>query len=90
MIACTITVGGITYAGLFSSTTAAVIDAMTRYPAARRPQHQREGPAMNASQIDKRAAQGDTNAAWLVGWWQGKVVGFVLGLGTAVLLGWVQ
>ena len=35
MIACTITVGGITYAGRFSSTTAAVIDAMTRYPAAR-------------------------------------------------------
>ena len=34
MIACTITVGGITYAGLFHSTTAAVIDAMTRYPAA--------------------------------------------------------
>ena len=45
---------------------------------------------MNASQIDKRAAQGDTNAAWLVGWWQGKVVGFVLGLGAAVLLGLVQ
>ena len=45
---------------------------------------------MNASQIDKRAAQGDTNAVWLVGWWQGKVVGFVLGLGAAVLLGWVQ
>lgn len=35
MITCTINVGGITYAGLFHSTTAAVIDAMTRYPAAR-------------------------------------------------------
>ena len=45
---------------------------------------------MNARQIDKRAAQGDTNAAWLVGWWQGKVVGFVLGLGAAGVLGGVQ
>lgn len=36
MIACTITVGGITtYAGLFASTSAAVMDAMDRYPAAR-------------------------------------------------------
>lgn len=35
MIACTITVGSLTYAGLFTSTTAAAIDAMTRYPAAR-------------------------------------------------------
>ena len=45
---------------------------------------------MNARQIDKLAARGNADAAWLVGWWQGKVVGFVLGLGTAVLLGWVQ
>jgi len=45
---------------------------------------------MNARQIDKGAAQGDTNAAWLVGWWQGKVVGFVLGLAAAVLLGWLR
>lgn len=36
MIACTITVGANTYAGLFPSTCAAVIDAMTRFPAARR------------------------------------------------------
>ncbi len=35
MIACTITVGAKTYAGLFPSTCAAVIDAMTRFPTAR-------------------------------------------------------
>lgn len=35
MIPCTITVGTTTYTGLFASTCAAVIDAMTRYPAAR-------------------------------------------------------
>ena len=45
---------------------------------------------MNARQIDKRAAQGDTNAAWLVGWWQGKVVGIVLGMALAVLMGWAK
>lgn len=36
MIPCTITVGALTYVGLFPSTCAAVIDAMTRFPAARR------------------------------------------------------
>ena len=36
MIPCSITVGALTYAGLFPSTCAAVIDAMTRFPAARR------------------------------------------------------
>lgn len=37
MIACTITVDSHhTYAGLFASTCAAVIDALTRFPAARR------------------------------------------------------
>lgn len=35
-VRCTITVGAFTYAGLFPSTCAAVIDAMTRFPAARR------------------------------------------------------
>ena len=35
MIPCTITVGTHTYAGLFPSTCAAVLDAMARYPAAR-------------------------------------------------------
>ena len=45
---------------------------------------------MNARQTDHMAAHGNADAAWLVGWWQGKVVGFVLGLGVAVLLGWVQ
>lgn len=32
MIACTITVAGLRYSGLFRSTCAAVIDAMARYP----------------------------------------------------------
>ena len=36
MITCTITVGTHTYAGLFSSTCAAVMDAMVRYPDATR------------------------------------------------------
>ena len=36
MIPCTITVGALTYAGLFPSTCAAVLDAMQRYTAARR------------------------------------------------------
>jgi hypothetical protein len=35
MITCSITVGTHTYAGVFSSTCAAVIDAMTQFPAAR-------------------------------------------------------
>ncbi len=29
-------------------------------------------------------------AAWTAGWWNGKVVGFVLGMATAVLLGWLR
>ncbi len=36
MIPCTITVGTHTYAGLFSSTCAAVIDAMESFPGATR------------------------------------------------------
>lgn len=36
MIACTVKVSGVTYTGLFVSTAAAVIDAMTRYPGANR------------------------------------------------------
>lgn len=35
MIPCTVTVGSHTYAGLFPSTCAAVLDAMERFPAAR-------------------------------------------------------
>lgn len=35
MIACTITAGPHTYDGLFTSTCAAVIDAMARFPEAR-------------------------------------------------------
>ena len=45
---------------------------------------------MNARQTDNMAARGNADAAWLVGWWQGKVVGFVLGLAAAVLLGWLR
>lgn len=29
-------------------------------------------------------------AAFRSGWWNGKVVGFVLGMATAVLLGWLR
>lgn len=29
----------------------------------------------------------DADAAWLTGWWSGAVVAFVLGFGTAVLVG---
>lgn len=29
----------------------------------------------------------DANAAWLAGWWSGKVTGFALGLAAAVLIG---
>ncbi len=32
----------------------------------------------------------DADAAWLTGWWSGKVIGFALGLATAVLLGWLK
>ena len=32
----------------------------------------------------------ETQAAWTSGWWHGKVIGYVLGLGTAVLLGWLK
>ena len=35
MIACTITIGALSYSGLFKSTSAAVIDALKRYPDAR-------------------------------------------------------
>ncbi len=29
-------------------------------------------------------------AAWTAGWWHGKVVGICLGMGAAVLLGWLK
>lgn len=32
----------------------------------------------------------DSDAAWVAGWWQGTVTGFMLGLGAAVLLGWLR
>lgn len=32
----------------------------------------------------------DADAAWTVGWWQGKVTGFFLGMGFGVLMGWLR
>lgn len=32
----------------------------------------------------------EAQAAWTVGWWQGTVVGFTLGLAAAVLFGWLR
>lgn len=32
----------------------------------------------------------DADAAWLTGWWSGKVTGFLLGLAAAVLIGWLK
>ena len=45
---------------------------------------------MNARKLDQLAARGNADAAWVVGWWQGKLVGFVLGFAVAVLLGWLR
>lgn len=32
----------------------------------------------------------NADAAWTVGWWQGKVTGFFLGVAFAVLMGWLK
>ena len=32
----------------------------------------------------------EAQAAWTAGWWQGKVIGFALGMATAVLFGWLR
>ena len=32
----------------------------------------------------------EAQAAWTVGWRQGKVIGFALGMATAVLFGWLR
>ncbi len=32
----------------------------------------------------------EAQAAWTAGWWQGKVIGFALGMATAVLVGWLR
>lgn len=32
----------------------------------------------------------EAQAAWTAGWWQGKVVGFALGMAAAVLAGWLR
>lgn len=45
---------------------------------------------MSARHLNQLAARADADAAWLVGWWQGKVVGFVLGMALAVLMGWAK
>ena len=34
-----------------------------------------------------RTTDAEAKAAWVTGWWAGKVTGFVLGLGAAVLIG---
>lgn len=33
---------------------------------------------------------GEVKAAWTAGWWHGQVIGFVLGMAAAVLLGWLK
>ncbi len=45
---------------------------------------------MSARHLHQLAARADAHAAWVAGWWSGKVVGFVLGMGVAVLLGWLK
>lgn len=37
-----------------------------------------------------RTTDTEANAAWVTGWWAGKVTGFVLGFAAAVLLGVVR
>ena len=45
---------------------------------------------MNARQTDNMAAQAEAKAAWVAGWWSGKVVGIVLGMAPTVLMGWAK
>ena len=45
---------------------------------------------MSARHLNQLAAQAEAKAAWVAGWWHGKVIGFVLGLAAAVLLGWAK
>jgi len=48
---------------------------------------------MTPTRLQKPAALprvAEAQAAWTTGWWQGSTIGFVLGLATAVLMGWLQ
>ena len=45
---------------------------------------------MNARQFNHLAAQAEAKAARVAGWWSGKVVGIVLGMALAVLMGWAK
>lgn len=45
---------------------------------------------MNARHLNQLAARAEAKAAWVAGWWSGKLVGIVLGLAAAVLLGWLR
>ena len=44
---------------------------------------------MNARQFNHLAAQAEAKAAWVAGW-RSKVVGIVLGMALAVLMGWAK
>ena len=55
--------------------------------------HQRPEAAMSAGPLHKPTPlprSQEAQAAWTVGWWQGKVIGFALGMATAVLFGWLR
>ena len=45
---------------------------------------------MSARQFNHLATQAEAKAAWVAGWWSGKVVGIVLGMALAVLMGWAK
>jgi hypothetical protein len=52
-----------------------------------------QGDAMSAGPLHKPTPlpqSQEAQAAWTVGWWQGKVIGFALGMATAVLFGWLR
>lgn len=78
-----VTCAGLQYIAMATSASAAILSAIDL----RRAGRQRPEAGMSARQTDNMAARGNTDAAWLVGWWQGKVVGIVLGMALAVLIG---
>ena len=45
---------------------------------------------MTARKLRQLAGRAEAHAAWVAGWWSGKVVGVVLGMALAVLMGWVK
>ena len=48
------------------------------------------GPQMRKPTPLPQLQSGEAKAAWTAGWWHGQIIGFVLGLGAAVLLGWLK